>query len=142
MHLALSKEGRLINQESTTTKKLFRRRPLVASLIPLTLTFAALGSTLFAQAEKEIKEITIGSDDLSRGRFHPGRVLVRFKGDDKPHVIPTPNPMAAIARYRHDDSVLYAEPDYVVNVDATTTTDTLWAQRWDMRTLYDTNTWD
>src|SRR5262245_21193941 len=144
MHLARSKEGRLINQESTTPKKLFRRRPLVVSLILLTLTFAALGSTLFAQPQKEgdIKEITIGSDDLSRGRFHPGRVLVRFKGDHKPHVIPTPNPMAAIARYRHDDSVLYAEPDYVVNVDATTPTDPLWAQQWDMAKISAPQAWD
>jgi len=40
--------------------------------------------------------------------------------------------MAAVAKYRADNSVLYAEPDYVVRVDTTTPTDPLWPQQWDM----------
>jgi subtilisin family serine protease len=50
--------------------------------------------------------------------------------------------MAAIARYLANDSVLYAEPDYVVNVDTTTPTDPLWAQQWDMAKISAPQAWD
>src|SRR5438093_13419513 len=64
-----------------------------------------LGSmTLLGQGEQRgnVGVITVGDPELP---FHPGRVLVRFKGDTGPRVIPTPDPMVAIARYRADNSV-------------------------------------
>ena len=99
--------------------------------------------SLYAQAEKdgEIKTITITSDS-QQPPFHPGRVLVRFKGETRARVIPTPDPMAAVAKYRADNSVLYAEPDYVVRVDTTTPTDPLWPQQWDMAKIAAPQAWD
>jgi len=100
-----------------------------------------LGSmTLLGQGEQRgnVGVITVGDPELP---FHPGRVLVRFKGDTGPRVIPTPNPIAAIARYRADNSVLY-EPDYVLHVDTTTPTDPLWPQQWDMAKISAPQAWD
>jgi len=79
--------------------------------------------TRLGQGEQRnnVRVITVGNPEPA---FHPGRVLVRFKGDTGPRVIPTPNPIAAIARYRADNSVLYP-PDYVLHVDTTTPTDPL-----------------
>src|SRR5262245_39945912 len=73
-------------------------------------------AALFAQSGQNSNTTMITITDDSKPRFHPGRVLVRFKGEATARTIPTPNPMSAIARYRADNSVLYAEPDYVVSV--------------------------
>jgi len=60
--------------------------------------------TRLGQGEQRnnVRVITVGNPEPA---FHPGRVLVRFKGDTGPRVIPTPDPMVAIARYRADNSV-------------------------------------
>src|SRR5262249_41003456 len=107
-------------------------------------TSVGLGATsLLAQGERkgDIKKTVRIPSDLQQP-FHPGRILVRFKGETMPRVIRTPDPMSAVARYRLDRSVQYAEPDYLVRVDTTMPTDPLWPQQWDMAKISAPQAWD
>ena len=83
---------------------------------------------------------------------HPSRVLVRFRdgaapvflpgsassvafpGDGNLYLVNTPPGLsvsATVRRYQTNPNVLYAEPDYVVQVDSVPT-DPGWNQQWDM----------
>src|SRR5215467_6112848 len=127
----------------------FRELRLKAVLTLLALLFIrsghntsfGLGATsLLAQGGDIKKTVTILGDPQQP--FHPGHIIVRFRNEAKPRVIPTPDPMSAVARYRLDSSVLYAEPDYRVHVDTTTPTDPLWPQQWDMAKISAPQAWD
>ena len=138
----------MIRPEHTKSHKLNPAPLVIAALrdfriraVLTLLSFILLGSSqktslgagavsLSAQAQQN-QNIRVISLNDSAPPFHPSRILVRFKGEAGPRVIPTPNPIAAIGRYRADNSVLY-EPDYVLHVDTTTPTDPLWPQQWDM----------
>ncbi len=94
-------------------------------------------------------------------RYHPSRVLVRFRGApqfhpgsgqarrlserlnlflvDNPQDVPVPE---AIARYKRNPNVVYAEPDYQVQAVDTTPLDPMWAQQWDMTKIQAPAAWD
>src|SRR5262249_20798856 len=101
---------------------------------------------LSAQSEKEkgekgekVRELRLAD---ATPAFHPDRILVRFKGEGRPRVIQAQAPLEAIERYRADGSVLYAEPDYLVQTDTTTPSDPLWQQQWDMVKISAPEAWD
>src|SRR5437016_9737352 len=94
--------------------------------------------------------------------YHPSRVLVRFRngapgaflpGSGPPAGFPTlpnlfliENPPGlsvaeAVQRYRANPNVLYAEPDFIVQV-INTPTDPLWSQQWDMTKISAPAAWD
>ena len=83
---------------------------------------------------------------------HPSRVLVRFRngaapvflpgsapaiafpGDGNLHLVNTPPGLSVsetVQRYQANPNVLYAEPDYAVQIDSVPT-DPGWSQQWDM----------
>jgi len=94
-------------------------------------------------------------------RYHPSRVLVRFRGApqfhpgsgqarllsqrlnlflvDNPQDVPVPE---AIARYKRNPNVVYAEPDYQVQAIDTTPSDPMWSQQWDMTKIQAPAAWD
>jgi thermitase len=94
--------------------------------------------------------------------FHPSRVLVRFRngaqreflpgspsasdfpGDRNLHLVQNPPGISvaeAVARYRANPNVLYAEPDYIVHTDVSPN-DPLWNQQWDMTKISAPTAWD
>lgn len=117
----------------------------VAALVPLTGSAAAqsrrgLGVPIVAVHSSEPVSLET-SDDLQTP-FHPSRVLVRFRGESAARVVPTASPLAAIRQFRADPNVLYAELDYLVSIDATTPTDPMWSQQWDMVKIAAPQAWD
>src|SRR5207248_5702942 len=94
-------------------------------------------------------------------RYHASRVLVRFRGApqfhpgsgqarllsqrlnlflvDNPQDVPVPE---AIARYKRNPNVVYAEPDYQVQAIDTTPADPMWSQQWDMTKIQAPAAWD
>ena len=94
-------------------------------------------------------------------RYHLSRVLVRFRGApqfhpgsgqarrlserlnlflvDNPQDVPVPE---AIARYKRNPNVVYAEPDYQVQAIDTTPSDPMWSQQWDMTKIQAPAAWD
>ncbi len=93
---------------------------------------------------------------------HPGRVLVKFKaggrasflsgsarserfeGDPDLYRVGTPARVAvqdAVAEYRKNPNVLYAEPDYVIRGTAIPN-DPLWDSQWNLATISASQAWD
>ena len=94
---------------------------------------------------------------------HPTRILVRFTGGASKTFLPgsgptrvfpghpdlflveTPRGLSvreAVARYRANRNVLYAEPDYYVRALDTTPSDPLWSSQWDMVKIAAPAAWD
>jgi len=82
----------------------------------------------------------------TRGEGLPGARGTRLLSDDlNLHVAEIPRGLTvsqAIAQYRRNPNVIYAEPDFVVQADATNPNDTLWAQQWDMVKIAAPAAWD
>jgi subtilisin family serine protease len=109
-------------------------------------------------APTNLSEATISIDNRGTALVtdgpatHPSRVLVRFRngaapvflpgsapaiafpGDGNLHLVNTPPGLSVfetVRRYQANPNVLYAEPDYVVQIDSVPT-DPGWNQQWDM----------
>ena len=124
------------------------KRILLPVFLPLLLTSALAQQTRPPQAS-------------NRWRYHPSRVLVRFRGApqfhpgsgqarllsqqlnlflvDNPQDVPVPD---AIAGYKRNPNVVYAEPDYQVQAIDTTPLDPMWSQQWDMTKIQAPTAWD
>src|SRR5437867_10036699 len=124
------------------------KRILLPVFLPLLLTSALAQQTRPPQAS-------------NRWRYHPSRVLVRFRGApqfhpgsgqarllsqqlnlflvDNPQDVPVPD---AIAGYKRNPNVVYAEPDYQVQAIDTTPLDPMWSQQWDMTKIQAPVAWD
>jgi hypothetical protein len=95
--------------------------------------------------------------------YHPTRVLVSFERGAPRDLLPESGPArdfpgnpdlilvenphglsvpAAVARYKANPNVLYAEPDYVVSSLDTTPSDPLWSNQWDMARIAAPPAWD
>ena len=79
-------------------------------------------------------------------QFHPGSGQARLLSQrlnlflvDNPQDVPVPE---AIARYKRNPNVVYAEPDYQVQAVDTTPLDPMWAQQWDMTKIQAPAAWD
>ena len=91
--------------------------------------------------------------------YHPSRVLVRFRGTPtflpgsanaralspsiNLHLVDIPSALSvpeAVARYKTDPNVVYAEPDYVVKA-VTTPNDTSFSLQWDMTNISAESAW-
>lgn len=127
---------------------------IAAELGPMVSTSATSGNGLL-RTETLI-------DSPSRGRFHPSRVIVRFRkgaasflpgsGKQTPlsvaretHLVVNPPGLdvrAAIARYRLNPNVIYAEPDFTVEALGVTPNDILYAQQWDLAKIAAPAAWD
>jgi subtilisin family serine protease len=122
--------------------RFFRKFPIIQTTFVL-LTFILVGAlSLSAQEQTPATVVTFSANSEDGPAYHPGHVLVKFKGEAGPRVIPTRSPKAALAAYRNDSSVEYAEPDYIVTADTTTPTDPLWSQQWDMAKIAAPQAWD
>ena len=129
------------------------------------------GSSIYAQRQREVSRSTsmdanghvVASVDVAgtrRPAYHPSRVLVRFRGTPKflagsgaahdfagdRHLFVVGNPAGVsvtetIRRYRAMPGVIYAEPDYVLQV-INTPADPLWNQQWDMIKIAAPEAWD
>jgi subtilisin family serine protease len=120
---------------------------------PLTQTTISFDARVAATAD------TLGTAGPA---FHPSRVLVRFRngaasdflpgspsargfpGDRNLHLVQNPPGISvaeAVARYRANPNVLYAEPDHVVKIVATPT-DPLWSKQWDMTKISAPTAWN
>jgi subtilisin family serine protease len=120
---------------------------------PLTQTTISFDAQVAATAD------TLGAAGAA---FHPSRVLVRFRngavsdflpgspsargfpGDRNLHLVQNPPGISvaeAVARYRANPNVLYAEPDHVVQIVATPT-DPLWSKQWDMTKISAPTAWN
>src|SRR5213592_599818 len=124
------------------------KRIFLPVFLPLLLTSALAQQTRPPQAS-------------NRWRYHPSRVLVRFRGApqfhpasgqarllsqqlnlflvDNPQDVPVPD---AIAGYKRNPNVVYAEPDYQVQAIDTTPLDPMWSQQWDMTKIQAPAAWD
>ncbi|OLD69449.1 MAG: hypothetical protein AUI45_07625, partial [Acidobacteria bacterium 13_1_40CM_2_56_11] len=79
-------------------------------------------------------------------QFHPGSGQARLLSQrlnlflvDNPQDVPVPE---AIARYKRNPNVVYAEPDYQVQAIDTTPLDPMWSQQWDMTKIQAPAAWD
>ncbi len=125
------------------------KKILFLSFLPLLLT-----STLAQQ-------IVTSPPADNAVKFHPNRILVRFRG--APQLLPgsgrarvlsqqrnlflIDNPPSvsvaeAITRYKNNPNVVYAEPDYQVRVVDTMPGDPLWSQQWDMVKIEAPTAWN
>jgi subtilisin family serine protease len=93
--------------------------------------------------------------------YHPSRLFVKFRPGNRPFLpgstgagnfpldrdlflVNTPPGLsvaAAVAQYRNNPNVVYAEPDYYVSV-VTTPNDTRFSEQWDMLKIGATSSWD
>src|SRR5262249_11754707 len=129
----------------------------------------AASVTLHAQARQQVStsistnqrgNVVATVTGLNQPAHHPSRVLVRFRGgpallpgsgaahafaaDRNLFLVENPPGLSVaevVARYRANPAIVYAEPDYVLQV-INTPTDPLWGQQWDMVKISAPAAWD
>lgn len=106
-------------------------RPLVLAL------FVCLAVIASAQQNPPSPIYSIRSDTPSRA--HPGRVIVKYRAEQRPRTVPTPNPQVEVARLRNNPAVQYAELDYQVRADQTN--DPLYSQQWALPKIFAPQAW-
>src|SRR5436190_23634297 len=147
---------RIAGVASHVHKRGVRVALVCAAVVPLVLTPGAglAPRALEAQslpnlAERDPVITTVG---IAVPAFHPSRVLVRFRngapsaflpgspsasdfpGQRNLHLVQNPPGLSVaevVRRYQANPNVLYAEPDYKVQI-VTNPTDPDWSQQWDM----------
>jgi hypothetical protein len=90
------------------------------------------GADVTVQTDENVTMVT--SEDLT-SRFHPGRLLVRFRGESRGRVVPAMAPIEGVQQFRSDRPCFTPSSTHLVSIDATTPTDPLWAQQWDMANI-------
>lgn len=133
--------------------------PHVAAQAPLGAERPLTISTI--DVDGQVAAMSTTADGAVYGH-HPSRVLVRFRngaqaaflpgspsarafpGDRNLYQVDDPPGLSvadAVRRYRSNQNVLYAEPDYMVQTD-TAPTDPAWNQQWDMMKIAAPTAWN
>jgi subtilisin family serine protease len=144
------------------------------SCLRLVLFFLLHGALMYGVVEAQTPVVvttTVTTDaqggavltvDDATPRYHPSRVLVRFRNGAAPSFLPGSPPALTFTgdrslhrvgnppglsvaevmrRYRGNPNVVYVEPDYEVRAIATPT-DPRWSEQWDMVKISAPQAWD
>src|SRR6266699_1034565 len=128
-----------------TTQPLEAQSTQSPGVVSISVSTDKGGVAMATEPAHHASRVLVHSRNGARAAFLPGSPsATNFPGDPNLQLVQNPPGLSvadALRHYQADPDVLYAEPDYIIQVDVTPT-DPRWSQQWDMVKISAPTAWN